>query len=194
MIDFLQGALISKAPTAVTVQVAGIGYRVQVPLSTYEALPKEGAQVSLLTHLLVREEEMSLYGFATALERELFRMLLGVSRIGPARALKVLSGCPPAQFKRYILDGDADALKAVVKGVGTKTARRLITELQEPVKRLAVAAAEAPAGQAVLDAVQALVALGESRAAAERAIRAAVAKLGPDADRQALLQAALAET
>lgn len=193
MIDFLQGALISKSPTAVTVQVAGVGYRVQIPLSTYETLPTEGADVRLLTHLLVREEEPSLYGFATELERELFRMLLGVSQIGPARALKVLSSCPPAQFKRYILDEDADALRAVAKGIGAKTARRLITELQEPVKRLAVAPTEAPAGQAALDAVQALMALGEPRAAAERAVKAALARLGPEADRQALVQAVLTD-
>ena len=92
MIDFLHGRLASKTPTAVTILVAGVGFRVQVPLSTFEALPGENAEVRLLTHLHVREAEMSLYGFATEAERELFRMLLGVSRIGPMVALRVLSG------------------------------------------------------------------------------------------------------
>jgi Holliday junction DNA helicase RuvA len=193
MIDFLQGALVSKSPAAVTVQVAGVGYRVQIPLSTYEALPREGAEVKLLTHLLVREDDLSLYGFATELERELFRMLLGVSRVGPVVALKVLSTCPAAQFKRYILDEDATALQAMAKGIGAKTARRLIAELQDPVKRLAVTPAEAAGGRAVADAIQALIALGEPRAAAERAVKAALARLGPDTDRQRLVEEALSQ-
>ncbi len=193
MIDFLQGALVRKSPAAVTVQVAGVGFFVQIPLSTYEALPPEGAEVRLLTHLLVREDDLSLYGFATELERELFRMLLGVSRVGPVVALKVLGSCPADRFKRYILDEDAAALQAMAKGIGAKTARRLIAELQGPVKRLAVTPAEAEGGQAAADAVQALVALGEPRAAAERAVKAAVERLGRDADRQRLVEEALSQ-
>jgi Holliday junction DNA helicase RuvA len=191
MIEFLQGALVSKAPAVVTIRVAGVGFRVQVPLSTYEALPREGAEVKLLTHLQVGEDEFRLYGFATELERDLFRMLLGVSHVGPVVALRVLSSCSPAQFKRYVLDGDADALKGMAKGIGAKTARRLVAELQEPMKQLAVAPAEAVGGRPALDAIQALVALGESRAAAERAVKAALAKLGQDADRQSLVEEAL---
>ncbi|MHC5034503.1 MAG: Holliday junction branch migration protein RuvA [Planctomycetota bacterium] len=90
MMEFLQGALASKAPTALTIQVAGVGFRVCIPLSTYEAIPEEGAEVKLLTYLHVREDELTLYGFATDLERQLFLMLLGVSRIGPMVALRVL--------------------------------------------------------------------------------------------------------
>jgi Holliday junction DNA helicase RuvA len=191
MIEFLQGALVSKAPAVVTIRVAGVGFLVQVPLSTYEALPREGAEVKLLTHLQVGEDEFRLYGFATELERDLFRMLLGVSHVGPVVALRVLSSCSPAQFKRYVLDGDADALKGMAKGIGAKTARRLVAELQEPMKQLAVAPAEAVGGRPALDAIQALVALGESRAAAERAVKAALAKLGQDADRQSLVEEAL---
>ena len=192
MIDRLQGRLLAKSPTCATVGVGGVGLAVRIPLSTYEALPPEGGRVSLLTHLQVREDELCLYGFAAAAERELFRMLLPVSRIGPAVALRVLSSCSPAQFKRYVLDGDADALRATVKGIGPKTAARLIMELRERVEQLTVAAEVSPAGQAARDAVQALVALGEPQAAAERAVRAALAKLGPDADRQTLVEEALA--
>jgi Holliday junction DNA helicase RuvA len=190
MIDFLHGRLVEKGPAAVTVQVAGIGLRVSVPFSTYEALPAEGSEVRLHTHLHVREDEMSLYGFASEAERALFRMLLGVSRIGPMVALRVLSGCRPEDFKRYVLDGDADALQSLVKGIGAKTAKRLVLELQGPIEDLAVAA-EAPAAGVARDAVQALMALGEPRAAAERAVRAAVEKLGIDADLQRIVEEAL---
>ena len=140
----------------------------------------------------MREDELCLYGFATELERDLFRMLRGVSRVGPMVAMRVLSSCSAAQFKRYILDEDVDALKTMVKGIGAKTARRLVAELQEPVKELAVAPSEPVASQAARDAIQALIALGESRAAAERAVKAALEKLGPDVDRQRLVEQALA--
>ena len=190
MIDRLHGRLVAKSPTAASIDVGGVGLAVRLPLSTYEALPPEGGSVTLLTHLLVREDELCLFGFATDVERELFRMLLPVSRIGPAVALRVLSSCTPAQFKRYVLDGNANALKATVKGIGAKTAARLIVELRERIEQLPVAAEDA-GGQAARDAVQALVALGEPLAVAERAVRAAMARLGPDADRQELVEEAL---
>jgi Holliday junction resolvasome RuvABC DNA-binding subunit len=101
-----------------------------------------------------------------------------------------LSSCTPAQFKRYVLDGNADALKATIKGVGAKMASRLIIELRERVEQLPVAA-ESGGSQAARDAVQALVALGEPPADAERAVRAALTKLGPEADRQSLVEEAL---
>jgi Holliday junction DNA helicase RuvA len=191
MIEFLQGALLSKAPAAAVIRIAGVGFHVRIPLSTYEALPAEGAEACLLIHLHVREDELTLYGFATRLERELFRMLLRVSRVGPTMALRVLSSCPAAEFKRHVLAGDADALRTVVKGIGAKTANRLIVELQGLVKDLAVEPAGAAASQAVRDAVQALVSLGEPRAAAERAVRAAAGRLGPDADCRLLVADAL---
>ena len=190
MIDSLQGRLLAKSPTAASIDVGGVGLAVRIPLSTYEALPPEGGRVNLLTQLLVREEELCLFGFATDGERELFRMLLPVSRIGPAVALRVLSSCTPAQFKRYVMDGNADALKATVKGIGAKTAARLIVELRERIEQLPVAA-EDGGGHAARDAVQALVALGEPLPGAERAVRAALAKLGPGADRQKLVEEAL---
>jgi Holliday junction DNA helicase RuvA len=191
MFEFLQGELVGKTPAAATILVGGVGYEVRTPLSTYEALPREGAQVRLLIHLRVREDELTLYGFATSIERDMFRMLLGVSQIGPATALRVLSSCSAAQFKRLILDEDADALRAMVKGVGPKTARRLVLELKEPVKELAVAPAETEADQVARDAIQALVALGETRPAAQKAIRKALEKLGPGAGLQELLEEAL---
>ncbi len=191
MIEFLQGELARSTPDAVVLTVGGVAFRLQVPLSTYDALPKEGTQCRLLTHLHVREDQLSLYGFASPQERQLFRMLLPVSHVGPAVALRVLSSCTVAQFKRFILDEDADSLKTLIKGIGAKTAQRLVLELQEPVKGLAVEAAPSALDQATEDAIQALVTLGEPRARAERAVLAARETLGADADHQSLVQEAL---
>jgi len=188
MLDFLHGELVAKTPTSVSICVGGVGFQVRIPLSTYEALPPEGREARLLTHLYVREDELTLYGFATDLERDLFRMLLGVSRIGPMVAMRVVSSCSPAQFKRYVLDEDVDALKSMVKGVGAKMARRLILELQGTVNDLAVAPAERQEDQVARDAVHALIALGETRPAAEKAVAAAIGRLGPQAGLQKLVE------
>jgi Holliday junction DNA helicase RuvA len=191
MIEFIEGELVQKSPTVAIVSNGGLGFGVQIPLSTFDALPREGQSIRLLTHLYVREDEMRLYGFASATERQLFRMLLNVSRIGPMVALRVLSSCQAAQFKQLVLSEDGAALAHMVKGIGTKTARRLILELQDPIKELDVEFVETPAAQLARDTVQALVALGESRQDAERAVRAAMEKLGGDVDQQQLMREAL---
>ncbi len=193
MIEFLQGNLVVKSPDAVVVQVHGIGYRVCIPLSTYEALPPEGKEARVLTHLHVREDELSLYGFASPQERELFRMLIGVSQVGPAVALRALGSCSVAQFKRFILDEDAESLRTLVKGIGPKTARRLIVELKGPIEQLAVEAAPTVRSRAAADAIRALVTLGESRAAAERAVMAVLKRMGDEVDEERLVQEALAQ-
>jgi len=191
MIDSLQGELVSKNAGSVTLALGGIGFLVRIPLSTYEALPAEGRPARLVTHLHVREDELTLYGFATELERDMFRMLMSVSRIGPLVAMRVVGSCPPDNFKRYVTDGDADALSAVAKGIGAKTAKRIIAELQGRVGDLDVTLAPGTADRVVRDTIQALMALGESRLSAEKAVHAALAKLGPHADQQALMQEAL---
>ena len=191
MIEFLDGELVAKSPEAATVQVSGVGFLVQIPLSTYDALPREGKRVRLLTYLHLREDGLSLYGFATELERRLFRLLINVNGISATIALRVLGSCSVAEFKRLIMDKEADALSHMIKGVGPKIAGRMVLELSKSVQELEVVPAESTASQVARDAVQALVALGESRADAERAVRDAVAKLGPEADHQQLLQEAL---
>ncbi len=193
MIDFLQGELVRKRPEVVIVRVAGVGLRVNIPLSTFESLPAEGSRAQLVTYLHVREDDLSLYGFSTPQERQLFQMLLGVSQVGPAVALRVLSSCSVAQFKRFILDEDVDSLRTLVKGIGKKTARRLIVELASAVKELEVEEAVSAADRTTRDAIEALVKLGESPAAAERAVLAALKKLGPDADEQTLVQESLTQ-
>jgi Holliday junction DNA helicase RuvA len=191
MIEFLDGELVAKSPEAATVQVSGVGFRVQVPLSTYDALPREGKRVRLLTHLQLREDGLGLFGFSTELERRLFRILISVSGVSTTIALRVLGRCSVAEFKRLIQDKEADVLSHMIKGVGPKIAGRMVLELQKPVQELEVEAAVSAASAAARDAVQALVTLGESRADAERAVRDALARLGPDADHQQLLQEAL---
>ncbi len=193
MIEFLQGNLVGKQPDAAVMEVGGVGYLVRIPLSTYEDLPAEGKKARVLTHMHVREDEISLYGFATQPERELFRMLLGVSQVGPAVALRALGSCSPAQFKRFILDEDVESLRTLVKGIGPKTARRLIVELKGAIEELAVEAARTVRSRAASDAIQALVQLGETRAAAEKAVMAALERTGEDVDEQRLVQEALAQ-
>ena len=191
MIDILQGELVARAPDAVTLSLGGIAFRVRIPLSTYEALPPVGGQTRLFTHLHVRDDELALFGFASELERQMFRMLIGVNHVGPMVAMRIVSACPPDRFKGCIADGDADSLQAMIKGVGAKMARRLVVELQSRVDELSVAPLPTHSDEKLRDSVQALVALGEPRAAAEKAVKAALDKLGPDADSQALIQQAL---
>ena len=171
MIGSLSGRLASKDIDEVVVDVQGVGYRVSIPLSTYESLPGEGEEVRLLTHLHVREDELALYGFASDRERRLFEILIGVSGIGPRLALHVLSRLTPERFVAAISRGDLTTLTGI-SGVGKKTAERMVLELKDKVADMADV--EAIDRGAVLtaggeDAVKALIALGIRRAQAEQA-------------------------
>ena len=191
MIDFIEGVLAGKTPVAATVAVGGVGFLVRIPVSTYAALPEAGRKARLLTHMQVREDAITLYGFATEEERELFRMLIGVNKVGPKLALNVLSSCSVENFKRYVASEDAEALASLVKGVGVKTARRLIMELLPEIGEVEAGLPRVHLTEAAEDAVKALVSLGEKRSAARRAVGEAAKKLGPDADQQALVRGAL---
>lgn len=192
MIDSLDGVLASKTPAAATIDVGGVGYLVQVPLSTYSALPETGRPVRLLTHLILRDDLMRLYGFATEAERRLFLMLVGVNRVGPAVALGVLSSCSVGDFTRYVMAGDVTALTKLVKGVGKKTAQRLVLELRGELAEPAEEADAPGENVAAQDVVKALVSLGESPTVARKAVRTALKKLGPDADVETLMHEVLA--
>lgn len=179
MIGSLRGRLVVKEIDEVVVEVAGVGYRVAIPLSTYEALPAEGEEATLLTHLHVREDELALYGFSTARERELFETLVGVSGIGPRLALHVLSRLSPARFAAAIRDRELAVLTGI-SGVGRKTAERMVVELKDRLDEWAEVEAGEPAGPPLgddgEDAVKALVALGIRRSTAERAVQRTVAE------------------
>jgi holliday junction DNA helicase RuvA len=138
MITFLDGKLISALPTQAIVDVSGVGYEVFIPLSSYDKLPAVGQSIRILTHLAVREDAHVLYGFMTAAERDLFRLLVNnVSGIGPKLALAVLSGMSVNKFKAAVVNSDAASLSKI-SGLGKKTAERIILELKD---KLGVAAA-----------------------------------------------------
>ena len=199
MITFLEGALVEAFPTHAVVQVGGVGYHVFIPLSSYDKLPTPGTQFKILTHLVVREDAHLLYGFMSTAERDLFRLLVNnVSGIGPRTALDVLSGASVVMFKAAVVANDAKALSRI-KGIGKKTAERLIVELRD---RVAPLASPSPADQSRAtigegapsakrdDLVSALVNLGYQRTAAERAIATAFLE-EPDATFEAALKSAL---
>jgi Holliday junction DNA helicase RuvA len=197
MISFLHGKLVDALPTQVTVDVNGVGYDVLIPLSSFDKLPQPGGEVKLLTHLAVREDAHVLYGFMTAPERELFRMLINtVSGIGPKIALNVLSGMNPVAFRGAVASGDVKSLSQI-SGVGKKTAERIVVELRDKIgaagawEASSAARTLSAADQKINDAVLALMALGFKQPEAHESVRAAQVMLGDQASVEALVRAAL---
>jgi Holliday junction DNA helicase RuvA len=197
MISFLHGKLVDALPTQVTVDVNGVGYDVLIPLSSFDKLPQPGGEVKLLTHLAVREDAHVLYGFMTAPERELFRMLINtVSGIGPKIALNVLSGMNPVAFRGAVASGDVKSLSQI-SGVGKKTAERIVVELRDKIgaagtwEASSAARSLSASDQKVNDAVLALMALGFKQPDAHESVRAAQVMLGDQANVEALVRAAL---
>ena len=173
------------------IDVNGIGYEVLIPLSSFEKLPALGQAVTLKTQLVVREDSQTLYGFATDDERELFKMIQGVSGIGPRLALNVLSGMSVVTFKGAIGAGDVRLLSSI-NGVGKKTAERMVLELKDKVGvATALGQAAPPRDKTIADAAAALEALGTKPAEAQKAAQAAQAMLGPKAAVEELVRAAL---
>ena len=191
MIDSLEGTLASKTPAFLVIEVGGVGFQVQVPLSTFAVTPQVGQRLRLHTHLHVREDQLRLYGFATEGERKLFLALVGVNRIGPAVALQVLSCCSVEDFTRLVMSGDVTALTSLIKGVGKKMAQRLVLELRGELAEPAEELAHAGESAATADVIKALVSLGESPSGARKIVKLALEKLGPDADQEALMREAL---
>lgn len=171
MIARLVGRLVRKSPDALIVDVHGVGYRVMVSLNTFAALPEAGAEVELGIHTNVRENALELFGFVSDDERALFGALITVSGIGPRMALNILSGVPAAELRDALAAGNVSRLVAV-PGVGKRTAERLVVELQDRVRKLALAAPGDGASAVEVEAVSALVNLGYRQPEAERAVRA----------------------
>lgn len=132
MFEYLQGTLIEKGPMRAVIDVHGVGYEVRIPVSTFSKLPVLGAPVQLLTHYVVREDAQLLYGFAAAEERELFRLLISISGIGPKLGITILSGMTLQELKQAIVQGDIPSLTAI-PGIGKKTAERVVIELREKI-------------------------------------------------------------
>ncbi len=197
MIHFLHGKLVEALPTQVTVDVHGVGYEVLIPLSSYDKLPAPGNEVKLLTHLAIREDAHVLYGFMTALEREMFRLLINnVSGIGPKIALNILSGMNVTALRGAVSNGDVKALSQI-SGVGKKTAERIVVELKDKIgaagawEALSAQRSLSPADQKINDAVLALMALGFKQIEAHDAVRAAQSVSGPQTTVEDLVRACL---
>lgn len=195
MISYLEGKLVEESPTHIVVENNGVGYFVQIPLSSYKKFPPTSDGIKVYTHLHVREDAIQLYGFATETERELFRMLISVSGVGPRVAQSVLSGISVQQFKRCMAENDLLPLTAI-PGVGKKTAQRLLVELKEkfPQEAPAEAVGEVLAGalsSTDRDAIRALVSLGCKSREAERLVRLARAKFTEEPSLEELILEAL---
>jgi holliday junction DNA helicase RuvA len=197
MISYLHGTLVDALPTQVTVDVGGVGYGVLIPLSSYDKLPQPGQEVRLLTQLVVREDAHILYGFMSAAERDLFRMLVQtVSGIGPKLALNVLSGISVTAFRGAVANSDVRALSQI-PGVGKKTAERIVVELKDKVGAAGGWEASSarhsltPEDQRLNDAVLALMALGFKQVEAHDSVRKTQASLGPQASVEDIVRACL---
>ena len=196
MIAFLNGILDQKHPTSVVLDVQGVGYAVLIPLGTYDRLPAIGERCRLLVHHHIREDGQLLCGFATEEERRMFELLIGISGIGPKLALGVLSGLSVAELRAAIAEGNCKRLSGV-RGVGKKTAERIVVELRDkidPVEALAgrAAAGGNTAGAASLrDTVLALAALGFPQDQARKMVQGALDAGADASDTEALLKQAL---
>lgn len=196
MITSIQGTLTSSTALQAIIELNGLGYEVNVPVTTAERLPLLGAQVKLHTLVIYREDSQTLYGFASAAERDFFRLMIEtVTGVGPKLALTIMSRLSLPSLESAIRDGDITTL-AKCQGIGRKTAERLVVELKSKVggTDAAVAAAtqesSGPRGNH-RDAVGALIALGYKPADADEAVRRAALTLGPAASTEALIKRAL---
>jgi holliday junction DNA helicase RuvA len=179
MISRIRGVLVRRDLGIVEVQTqAGVTYEIEIPLTVYERLPREGADIELLTHQVVREDALTLFGFLHATERALFGRLLSASGVGPRLALNMLSTLSPAKLVGAITSKDIATLRQI-PGLGTKKAEKLVVELADRLDDLAVASAgPRPEGRTAEEAVAALVALGYTATEATAAVREALDEHG----------------
>lgn len=193
MIARLRGTVLEALPNRLVIDVNGVGYLVHVPLSTYDQLnPLEGDAIDLRTHLHIRETAQTLYGFSSDAERDMFLLLIDrVSGIGPAIAMAVLSGMPVENFKAAVVENDVTSLSKI-KGLGKKTAERIVLELKDKVGVADgwKAATENAAPSAANDAELALIGLGYKQVEARKAVKAVVAA-DPSVGAEELLRGAL---
>jgi holliday junction DNA helicase RuvA len=190
MIGSLRGKLIDKRPNQILLDVGGVGYQVQIPLSTFATLGAIHDETTLLIHTHVREDQLALYGFLTAREKQCFELLISASGVGPSLALKILSGMGIEDLVPAIRKGDVARL-VLIPGVGKKTAERIVVELRDKLAVVDVRASgkPSPPSQLESDVSSALVNLGYDAKSVERAIEKARASGG--ADFETLLKAAL---
>ena len=191
MIAYIRGTLAEKEPTRAVIEAAGVGYELFIPISTYDRLPKTGAEAKLLAWHDVREDAEVLYGFATAPEKEMFGKLTAVSGVGPKIAIAILSGSGISELSLAIASGNVKRL-AAIKGVGRKTAEKICVELRDKVNAFASAGADDAAPRPFLrDAILALGALGFNEETANKMVSTALASNPSVKDTETLVRLAL---
>ena len=192
MIARLTGKLTTKNPGELILDVGGVGYQVFIPLSTFYELPERGEPLSLQIYTAVRENAIELYGFLTLQEKELFKLLLNVSKIGPKLAQNILSGISSEDLKTAIITGDILKLNAI-PGIGKKTAERMILELKDKVPKAQAVEQEMAAlpGELLDDALSALLNLGYKRTVAERTVKRAINEAGRDGSLEDIIRISL---
>jgi holliday junction DNA helicase RuvA len=191
MYEFIKGRLTEKTPTYAVIEANGIGFFLHISLYTYSQL-KEDENCRLLVHLVVREDAMILFGFAEAEERELFRQLISVSGIGPNTGRMILSSIPPAEIIQAIVTGDLPLLQRI-KGIGLKTAQRLIVELKDKLSKDLTSFEKTAGGYNMKkdEALSGLVILGFSKMVAEKALNKVIEKEGSALPVEQLIRHAL---
>lgn len=195
MIDYLSGKLVFKDPTYVVIDVGGVGYHVKISLQTFSKI-KEEEQIRLLTFLHIKEDAHTLYGFASESEKRLFLLLISINGVGPNTGLMILSSLSSEEIEHAILSGDVATIQAV-KGIGAKTAQRIILELKDKVGKSASADVATPLGflksnnKTREEALQALITLGFPKALAEKNIALALKKTNGEISLEDLIKASL---
>ncbi len=193
MIAYIEGQIIEKNPAYVIIDSGGIGYMINISLFTYSRIPDSG-NVKLFTHLFIKEDAHVLYGFTTENERELFRELISVSGVGPNTARMILSSYAPVEIKNAIIENNPDLLKSV-KGIGNKTAHRIVVDLRDHFKKEPLTKEEflsTPNNTALNEALSALVMLGFAKNAAQKALdKIAGSGKGQNLSAEALVKEAL---
>ncbi|MEK7449973.1 MAG: Holliday junction branch migration protein RuvA [Planctomycetota bacterium] len=201
MFEYLIGQIKEKTPTHLVLQVGGLAFKLLIPVSTYEKLPVAGEvkiYVSLDFQNSLQGINVRLYGFISTLERQFFTLLSTVNRIGPTTALKIISGTSIAEFRQAVISENIEFISRI-KGVGEKTAQRIVLELKETFKTWVIGEGKDGLAQKrgvdlITDAVLALVSLGYPRATAEKAVRSALQKIRPDSPLEDLIKMSLQQT
>jgi Holliday junction DNA helicase RuvA len=193
MIDRIRGKCIVRNPAQIVVEVGGLALAVSIPLTTFERVGRVGSEVSLITYLHVREAILELYGFSTTDERDLFKLLINVNGVGPKMALAILSQFSPLDLLQVVSDGDSRRL-TTVKGIGAKTAERLMVELKGRLRGISTEIIDKSGNRVVSpksEAIKALEALGFSLQQADSAVRKVCTDLGEDLPIEEIIRTAL---
>ena len=174
MFDFIYGNLVHKTPTSATIETNGIGYKIHIPLSTFEKISNK-ENTRLYTKLTIRDDELKIYGFFSLEERSLFNLLLSVNGVGSNMALTILSSSSISQFESYVVSNDPKSLQRI-KGIGKKTSERIILELKETIKCIlpdSKPSTETKKMAIISDAIMAMISLGYAKPEAENAVKKA---------------------